>query len=216
VSGVAAPGDVTIVALDRVALAIAPGRAVAGTAPNALDERASRGLPADRRREFCAARTLLRYLLAETIDPAAAAGAIAKGRGGQPSLVDRRDLAISLSHSQGYVAAAVGRGVPVGIDVQFPVQVSRALIARCCARDAQADLERLDDGDRELEFAWIWTVQEACVKASGAGLAGQPWTIPVGYAQDEGQWRSYRWRRLRDHSQLPVSVAYGRELTPTR
>jgi 4'-phosphopantetheinyl transferase len=61
---------------------------------------------------------------------------------------------------------------------------------------------------RDLEFAWIWTAQEACVKATGQGLAGRPWTVPVEVGQRAGTWHGVRWLSLRDRFGTPVSCAY--------
>jgi phosphopantetheinyl transferase/thioesterase domain-containing protein len=184
--------------------------ALAAASPTESDALACQRLPAWRRTEFRAARALLRSLLADEVGAGVAAAPIAARESGQPYLPERPDLAISLSHTQGHVAAAIGLGVAVGIDVQVPVPVTPAVVRRCCVPHVRAELETLPDADRELEFAWIWTVQEACVKATGAGLAGRPWTIPVRTGQRCGEWHSHRWLSLRDDSTVPVSVAYSR------
>jgi 4'-phosphopantetheinyl transferase len=195
---------------DGVWLAVARTSDLAGVGSVDSDAVASRGLAARRAAEFRAARALLRALLAEKADADAAAGPIAARRSGQPYLPERTDLGISLSHSDGHVAAAVGLGVAVGVDVQIPVPVSPAVIGRCCTPEVRSVLDRLPAAARDRELAWIWTVQEACVKATGAGLAGRPWTIPVDLAQDEGTWHGYRWLSLRNASRVPVSIAYAR------
>ena len=59
--------------------------------------------------------------------------------------------------------------------------------------------------------AGIWTVQEACVKAAGSGLAGRPWRIPVEVAQLHGRWRGYRWVSLAGFG-VPVGLARGPSL----
>jgi phosphopantetheinyl transferase/thioesterase domain-containing protein len=200
-SAVGGAGDVRFAVGRTVALAEAPA-----TDSDAL---ACQRLPASRRTESRAARALLRSLLADGLGTDVAAAPIAARESGQPYLPERPDLAISLSHTQGHVAAAVGVGMAVGIDVQVPVPVSAGVIRRCCMPNVRGELETLPDADRELEFAWIWTVQEACVKATGAGLAGRPWTIPVRRAQRCGEWHGHRWLSLRDDSVVPVSVAYA-------
>jgi 4'-phosphopantetheinyl transferase len=88
--------------------------------------------------------------------------------------------------------------------------VSAGVIARCCEPAVADELAALPDDVRDLEFAWIWTVQEACVKAAGTGLAGRPWSIPVGLGQREGHWLGHRWLSLRDDSAVPLSVAHAR------
>ncbi|MGZ3143724.1 4'-phosphopantetheinyl transferase family protein [Lentzea chajnantorensis] len=179
----------------RVAVA-----AVGDVTPHAVDVQAAAHLPAVRAREFAAARGLLRSLVAELGE-----GEIAARESGQPYLPDHPDLAVSLAHDGGYVAAACrrGRGLGVGVDVQLPVPASDGLLRRC----GVAELAELPEGERDLEFAWVWTVQEACVKATGEGLSGRPWSIPVARGQASGTWRGVRWNRLRT-SAVPVSVAF--------
>lgn len=145
--------------------------------------------------ERAAARSLVR-LLADLGDVR-----IAHRASGQPYLPDHPGVAISLSHDGGFVAAACA-GAPVGVDVQVPVPVTARLLRRC----GVPELALLPADRRDLEFAWVWTAQEACVKATGEGLAGAPWSIPVRCGQTSGRWRGVRWRRLR--SVVPACVAY--------
>ncbi len=157
--------------------------------------------------EHAAALALARNLLHEIGGAGLAGSTIAARRGGQPFLPARPDIGISLSHSGDWAAAAVGVGIAVGVDVQVPQPTSPGLLRRCC-RPAERDaLARMSADRRDLEFAWLWTAQEACVKATGAGLGGLPWTIPVHIGQVAGDWQGVRWQALRDFP-LPVSCAY--------
>lgn len=174
------------------------------------------GLPASRRAEHLAARALLRWLVAEVAGAGAATSPLRARPGGQPYLAGRPDLAVSISHTEGWVAAAVRPDGAVGIDAQRPVAVADRLLRRCCTPSARAALSGLPDAARDVEFAWIWTVQEACVKASGAGVAGRPWTIPVEVGQREGRWGALHWRALRDLCPIPVGCAHAVADSETR
>src|SRR5262249_38101660 len=88
--------------------------------------------------ESAAARQLLRELLA----PFGTVGDLAARSSGQPYLTRRPDLAVSLSHSDGWVAAAVGAGTDVGVDVQVPQPVPPGLLRRCCRPATRAALAR--------------------------------------------------------------------------
>ena len=158
--------------------------------------------------ESASARNLLRRLLADVAGVVAAAEPVAARTGGQPFLPRRPGIAVSLSHSGGWVAAAVSEIGAVGIDVQAPEPASPALLRRCCRAETRRRLSLLPGPERDLEFAWLWTAQEACVKATGEGLAGRPWTVPVTPGQREGVWRDVRWRTLRDRCTVPLSCAY--------
>ncbi|NUT98152.1 MAG: 4-phosphopantetheinyl transferase family protein [Saccharothrix sp.] len=150
-----------------------------------------------------AARGLLARLL-ESVVPDAARLVVSSRDSGQPYLVGRPDLSVSLSHDGGWVAAAVGVGVEVGVDVQPPLPVSEGMLRRCCTPSALVALKALSTVD--VEFAWMWSAQEACVKAEGTGIGGLPWTVPVEVGQDTGVWHGVRWRRL--PTPVPASCAY--------
>ncbi|GAB3836126.1 4'-phosphopantetheinyl transferase family protein [Dactylosporangium cerinum] len=164
-------------------------------------------LPAWRAAEFLGARALLRLLLAQ-VEPAARGATLASDPAGCPVLPDWPELSVSLSHDRGHVAAAVARRAGVGIDVQVPPDTLDEAMVRRCLREHATALDGLDDTERRLEFAWVWTVQEACVKAQGTGLAGRPWSIDVLPGQRDGRWGEYRWMSLREQSRTPLSCAY--------
>ncbi|GGP78642.1 hypothetical protein GCM10010185_60570 [Saccharothrix coeruleofusca] len=173
--------------------------------PSGLDS--AEGMPPWRAREHLAGRALLRGLLRR--HTGRGDDAIAVEPSGRPHLPDRPEVGISVSHSSGLVAAAIGLGCPVGVDVERPAPVDRAVLRRCCAPDAVAVLDRLPADRRAREFTRIWTVQEACVKALGLGLAGRPWTVPVAPGQHRGRWRGLRWVSWPDRWAAPVSCAFG-------
>jgi len=191
-----------LVATDELAAALARGPAHPG------DALAAQGLPAWRARELLGARALLRSLLAE-VEPGAHSAALATEAAGRPLLPEWPGLCVSLSHDGGTVAAAVGRCRRVGVDVQTPpAWVTEAMIRRCLRQQASS-LQRLDEAGRGVELAWVWTVQEACVKAQGTGIAGRPWTIDVPPGRSSGRWGRYAWTALRAHSTIPLSCAYS-------
>lgn len=188
---------------DGVHVALSPMAAPAAVAAGPV------GCPlAWRAREHAAVRALVRRLLTAVAGPDAGATPIAARPHGQPYLPLRPDLAISLSHSGDWVAAAVGVGPEVGVDVQVPQDTPATLLRRCCGPATREALAAMPRPRRELEFAWIWTAQEACVKATGLGLAGRPWAIPVEVGQRCGTWHGVSWLALRDRFPVPVSCAY--------
>jgi 4'-phosphopantetheinyl transferase len=188
-------GDRTWLAVGRVEDLLGPGQRPA----------TARG------RETVASRALLRQLLASFN---AEGEPVASRPSGQPHLPGRPDLAISISHTDDWVAAAVqttgGDGpAAVGVDVETPRPVGPRLIARCTTPQARELLARMPAPQQTYEFTTIWTVQEACVKADGTGLAGRPWAIPVDVGQRSGRWRRYHWQSLRDQFPVPVSCAFA-------
>ncbi|MEU7576083.1 4'-phosphopantetheinyl transferase superfamily protein [Streptomyces sp. NPDC041068] len=173
----------------------------------AADVAVAERLPPWRARELLAGRRVLRALLAARF-PEAADAPIRYRPGGRPVLAGRPRLGISVSHDRDATAACAGLDRAVGVDVQYAPERVRPSLLRRCAHDRAEELARLPAERRGAEFAWLWTVQEACAKAEGSGLAGRPWRIAVPPGRRAGSWGRYTWACLRDHSPLPCSVAY--------
>jgi 4'-phosphopantetheinyl transferase len=111
---------------------------------------------------------------------------------GAPRLVGRQ-AGVSISHTTWHTAAAVWPAGPVGVDVEEPPDpLDDRLVRRCCGRWSE-QINGLPGPERAAAFARVWTVQEACVKSLGLGLAGAPWRIPVDPWAQRGQWQHVRW-----------------------
>ncbi|MFE7855674.1 4'-phosphopantetheinyl transferase family protein [Streptomyces sp. NPDC057403] len=157
--------------------------------------------------ERLAARRALRGLLAARF-PEAQDADVVYSRHGRPALAGRPDIGISVSHEGDAVAACAALGHAVGLDVQHPPPSVTDSLLRRCARGRAEALSRLPERLRAREFAWLWTVQEACVKAAGTGLAGRPWAIDVPLPALRGTWGTHHWISLRGRTTVPLSVAY--------
>ncbi|MFB7029364.1 MULTISPECIES: 4'-phosphopantetheinyl transferase family protein [unclassified Streptomyces] len=198
--------------VDGVHHLVARNEEVLGALPVAAADRATaEGLPPWRAAEHLASRTLLRFLLREIGEDAGDAGDGPVGAlpGGRPYLPGRPGLGVSLSHSSGWVAAAVGRGRDVGVDVQVPAAVGDRLLRFCCAPGDADALAALPEEARRSGFARIFAVQEACVKAVGEGFSGRPWAVPVPLGARTGTWNGVRWSASHDgRDGAPVACAW--------
>lgn len=188
-----------------------------GVSPSShpADLAASAAMIPRRAGEFLAGRGLLRVVL-ERVGPCAASAVVAARADGKPYLREHAGVGISVSHDGGMAAVCVAVGKEVGVDIQHPDEVVRTgLLRRCLGRHADA-VTALSTQDAATELAWVWSVQESCVKATGAGLAGRPWTIDVPPGRLSGRWHSGRWISLRGHSPIPLSCAFSTQgLEPT-
>ena len=181
---------------------------ILGALPVAAPDRAAAAdLPPWRALEYTAARTLLRALLRE-VGEDLRGGPVAARPGGRPYLPDRPDLGVSLSHSSGWVAAAVGGNRDVGVDVQTPSPVGDRMLRFCCSPEDADALSALPEAGRRREFAWIFTVQEACVKAAGTGFSGRPWSVPVALGRQTGTWQRVHWSAPRARQPVPTGCAW--------
>ena len=130
------------------------------------------------RRDYGAAHVLLRVVLAAHTNTTPEQVTFSTGSSGKPCLVSPREdtarLSFSLSHTPGLVACVIGAENALGIDVEAIDRSIRALeIARdVFSPDEAAALQDCSIEERPLRFFELWTLKEAFLKASGAGLAG--------------------------------------------
>ncbi|MFG3308685.1 4'-phosphopantetheinyl transferase family protein [Streptomyces wuyuanensis] len=176
--------------------------------PHPHDQAAVAALPRWRVEEFLASRALLRHLLRATL-PELAAVPVQADKQGRPVLAGHPDTGISISHDGDAVAVAVAPHRMVGVDVQLPPErATDALLRRCLGAHAQ-HVGTLPEPQRAAELAWVWTAQEACVKAAGTGLSGRPWAIDIPPGGLHGQWDDFEWISLRGRSRTPLSCAFS-------
>src|SRR4051794_817499 len=136
----------------------------------------------DRQRAIVARAALGRILAAELDRPATSLRFVA-GSHGKPRLADASGVQFNLSHSHDLCLIAVGRDVPIGIDVELACPIAdfdgvagEFMTARERARMANA-------ADPLAAFYRAWTRKEAYVKAIGAGLSVPPQEIELADSQ---------------------------------
>ncbi|MGY6554127.1 MAG: 4'-phosphopantetheinyl transferase family protein [Wenzhouxiangella sp.] len=143
--------------------------------------------------------------------------ALTRGPSGKPELVPELAVAglrFNLSHTSDWLALAVTREVPVGVDIEHERRVQRALeMARRYFSPAEADcLASLEEPQRSQAFFKLWTVREACIKAMGSSLAqslsalaldaveARLLQVPVGWPDTQ------RWSVLRPELAVPLHL----------
>ncbi len=119
---------------------------------------------------------MLRLLLGSYLGRPGKDVAIRRNAHGKPALAPAlalSGLSFNLSHSGSWLAIAVARGVPLGVDIEVERALPRAadLARRYYQPDEAAWLAGLDEPERSLAFLRQWTGREALAKATGAGLA---------------------------------------------
>jgi len=122
-------------------------------------------------------RFMLRLLLGSYLGCPGRDLELTRGERGKPMLGKRHAesaLSFNISHSGEWLAVAVGRGCPVGVDIEMERSMPRAAaLARRYFPGSEAQaLTGLDEPFRSRTFLQHWTAREALVKARGCGLAG--------------------------------------------
>lgn len=130
------------------------------------------------RRQFAAARALVRRVLAGYVGAPPEALRFVVSAHGRPALTpDAGGLVFNLSHTEGLAALAVARGVELGVDVEDCQRRSRPeeIADHFFAAAEVAGLMALPAAARPARFFDLWTLKEAYIKARGLGLA-----LPLG------------------------------------
>lgn len=117
------------------------------------------------------ARALLALALGADAPPPTA-----PGPGGKPFLPDRPDLCFNLSHS-GPLALCGLADAEIGVDIETIRPRRTLLYQRALSEPEYAWLRAR--GERWEDFYSLWTLKEARVKQSGAGLVRPARTIAV-------------------------------------
>jgi 4'-phosphopantetheinyl transferase len=139
-------------------------------------ERADRLATPGHRRRWIAARGILRSILSSYMRISPEKIRFSYSDRGKPLLADpdeRTALRFSLSHCENRALVAVIQGREIGVDIErirenrFDAAVAR----RFFTPDEQALLRSTPPAEWPAAFFAIWTRKEACVKASGLGLA---------------------------------------------
>jgi 4'-phosphopantetheinyl transferase len=134
---------------------------------------------AEDRRDFAAAHLLLRRMLSTHGHPDDGQSTFERGPHGKPYLArgagDRPAPAFNLAHTRGLVAAVVAPNVEVGIDVESLHRDADtiALARRYFSVEELRELEGCRGVDRETRFTELWTLKEAYLKGTGAGIANE-------------------------------------------
>jgi 4'-phosphopantetheinyl transferase len=126
---------------------------------------------AKRREEFVAGRVAARRALA-LLAPELRAEVSARTEGqdsGRPFFVGAPGVALSISHSAGLAVAAVAHGGPLGVDLEYPVEVGAAFQEEAFA-PGELEGYRAPCADRMEPITAAWAMKEAVLKVWGVGL----------------------------------------------
>ncbi|MGY2052769.1 4'-phosphopantetheinyl transferase family protein [Methylobacterium sp. JK268] len=197
-----APGEAAarVVRADAVLAGLPPERRAL---PDDEAARIARFRQPGDRHEREAGHGLMRHLLAAEIGAAPGEIVLLRDAHGRPRLPGAPDLDLNLSHGAGWVAVAIARGGRVGVDVEGasrPVEWDRLVTQFLHPAEITA-YRALPPALRPARALELWSVKEACLKASGEGLAAEPRRLRLD-ADGAGWILSHRGLRLRAWSRV--------------
>jgi 4'-phosphopantetheinyl transferase len=175
------------------------------------------------RRDYAAAHALLRTALSRHADTGPADWRFGRSPGGKPHVDAPHAPSFNLSHTHGVVACAVAFDLPLGVDVEridrrMSAAAIDAVARRCFSHGEVRALGRAVRAD--ARFCELWTLKEAFIKATGAGLS-QPLNTVAFDLDDDASIRflpacgvnAAEWRFAlyapSPHSRLAVAVQCG-------
>jgi len=143
--------------------------------------RAERFIQPRDRVKWTAARVALRQILASYTGEQPADLRLTYGLHGKPALAGGSPLCFSLSHARDRAAMAVARQREVGIDLE-PIDPDldvASLQNVACGPIEAALIDALRPDERLETFLTYWTLKEAYLKGTGAGLSRDPRTVEM-------------------------------------
>jgi 4'-phosphopantetheinyl transferase len=135
------------------------------------------------RRDFTVAHDLLRQALSSCADLSPSDWQFSIDTHGKPSIDSNdlrlRDLSFSISHTRGFVACAITKKVPIGIDVEQVDQSPKMqeIADRYLTAEEVQRLRNCSNEVRNVRLLEFWTLKEAFLKAVGIGHFGSPTEI---------------------------------------
>ena len=150
--------------------------------------RAARLKVAKARAQFIITRAVLRQLLANYLGIAPRALAFTAGPRGKPAIGgpdwQQKRIEFNVSHAADYALLALGLDHRLGVDIESVERRVdyRALANRFFSAAEQEAFNTLPAGAACAAFYRVWSRKEACLKATGQGLAGglAGFSVPLG------------------------------------
>lgn len=157
--------------------------------PNAMqllnaDERArtERFYFSRHQRRFSTARATLRIILARYLNTSPARLEFSYNAHGKPEVINSARLQFNLSHSGDLAVLAVGKGFPMGVDIeQYSARSYEGIAKISFSEQELEEFMKVPPALKPAIFFHIWSQKEAFIKACGLGLAypTQDFNVPT-------------------------------------
>ncbi len=147
--------------------------------PNALQllnteeqARASRFYFHRHQRRFSTARAALRIILARYLNTSPERLEFSYNAHGKPEVINASKLQFNLSHSGDLALLAVGKGFPMGVDIEkYSARPYEGIANNLFSKQEVEEFIKVPSALKPAVFFHIWSQKEAFIKASGLGLA---------------------------------------------
>lgn len=134
--------------------------------------RAARFYFSKHQRRFSTGRVTLRIILARYLNTSPERLEFSYNFHGKPKVVNSARLQFNLSHTADLALLAVGKGFPMGIDVEkYSARPYEGIAKNAFSAQELAEFSKVPRSLKPAVFFHIWSQKEAFIKACGLGLA---------------------------------------------
>ncbi|TAL64809.1 MAG: 4'-phosphopantetheinyl transferase superfamily protein [Legionella sp.] len=133
------------------------------------------------KRRFATARATMRIILSRYLNIPAERLEFTYNAQGKPEVVNTQKLHFNISHSGDSALLAVGKGHPMGVDIEyFSPRPYEGIAKNLFSYQEIDELKRKPTALKAATFFHIWAQKEAFIKATGLGLSypTQEFTVP--------------------------------------
>ncbi len=134
------------------------------------------------RRRFRTARAVLRITLARYLNIAPERLEFTYNSHGKPEVVNSQKLQFNLSHTGDLALLAIGKGYPMGVDIEHYSARPYEGIAKTLFSDQEfEEFKKVPAALKPAVFFHVWSQKEAFIKACGLGLSypTKEFTVPT-------------------------------------
>jgi 4'-phosphopantetheinyl transferase len=144
------------------------------------------------KRRFTTARAVLRIILARYLNAAPECLEFVYNSHGKPEVINLQRLQFNMSHTGDLALLAVGKGYPMGIDIeQYSARPYEGIAKSLFSKKEFEEFKKIPSALKPAVFFHIWSQKEAFIKACGLGLSyptkefNVPTTIPTKQLVDD-------------------------------
>jgi 4'-phosphopantetheinyl transferase len=124
------------------------------------------------KRRFCTARAVMKIILSRYLNTSPRRLEFTYNPQGKPEIITSQKLHFNLSHTGDLALLAIGKGFPMGVDIeQYSARSYEGIAKNLFADSELAEFIKLPTPLKPAIFFHIWAQKEAFIKACGLGLS---------------------------------------------
>lgn len=134
------------------------------------------------KRRFATGRSMMRVILSRYLNTAPERLEFTYNTYGKPEVINAQKLQFNISHTDDLALLAIGKGFPMGVDIELYSARPYDGIARSLfSNQEMLEFEKVPNALKPAIFFHVWSQKEAFIKACGLGLSypTQEFSVPT-------------------------------------